>query len=320
MHENQSNSCSICQSALTETIVVREMRIGLREEHAYLHCISCGFLELKTVPGNLDTYYKSYYTAQKPYYEISGMRRLFWKVRSALYDSVLHPIFHRWAFNTILDWKYRLKLKFNATILDVGCGNGDILFEFYKNGFKNLKGIDPFPPSNALKKGLPFQIMEGGIFDVPNNDQFDLIMMHHSFEHMHSHEQVLIKAKQLLRPEGSVFIRMPIVNRAFQDYRENWVQIDAPRHLGIHSVKSFEMLADRCGFKVLDVFFDSTSFQFLGSEQNKADIDFFAVNSYKTDKAKSIFNDSDFIKFNEMATQYNQNGWGDQAGFILKLV
>ena len=313
------NTCSLCEGTHTENIVAREMRLGLREEHPYRHCLNCGFLELINIPQNLGKYYASYYTSEKPYYEIKGLRRFFWKFRSALYDSLLHPIFHRWAFNTILDWKYRLKLKFNATILDVGCGNGDILFEFYKNGFKNVAGIDPFPPSSALNKGLPFQIAEGSIFDVFETDQFDLIMMHHSFEHMALQEQVLKKAKQLLKPNGSVFIRMPVINRAFQEYRENWVQIDAPRHLGIHSVKSFEMLANQYGFKVLDVFFDSTSFQFLGSEQNKVDIDFFAKNSYKTDKAKCIFSESDFDKFDDKAIQYNRKGWGDQAGFILKL-
>jgi SAM-dependent methyltransferase len=292
------------------------MRIGLREEHLFRYCDSCRFLELENIPANLGFYYSDYYTAQKKYYKLNTLRQIIWTLRASLYEGLFHPLLHRFAFNTVLDWKYRLKIKSNARIIDVGCGNGDILFEFYKNGFRNLEGIDPFPPDDGLNR--PFQIRKGTLENIQSDERFDLIMMHHSFEHMPGQMQVLEKAASLLSQNGKLLIRMPVVNKAFEIYRENWVQIDAPRHLGIHSTNSFNIIADRAGLVISDVFFDSTAFQFLGSEQNKADIDFFAPNSYKTNRGASIFKESDFLQFEEKAQQYNREGLGDQAAFILK--
>jgi hypothetical protein len=144
-------------------------------------------------------------------------------------------------------------------------------------------------------------------------------MMNHSFEHMPNQANVLNSLKPILAKGAKVLIRMPVVNEAFYQYRENWVQIDAPRHLGIHSVKSFKLLAQTCGYDILEVFYDSTSFQFTGSEQNRADIAFFEPTSLKINPEKSIFKAEQLIEFEKKAVEYNSAGKGDQAGFILSL-
>ena len=102
--------CSICGNQGIEPIDVPEVRMGLREEHTYLYCNSCGFLEIETVPDKLSLYYSNYYTAQKKYYALSSLRQFVWSTRALLYSSFLHPLINRLAFNTILDWKHRLKI------------------------------------------------------------------------------------------------------------------------------------------------------------------------------------------------------------------
>lgn len=314
-----SKSCSICSNSEPEPLSVKEMRNGWREVHAYVYCKNCGFLELAVVPENMARYYENgYYTESKPYLRISGLRALFWNLRAKLYSSsILHPFWNAFAFNTILDWKFRLKIPFNAMILDYGCGNGDILFEFHKHGFKNLEGLDPFLPETA--KAVEFKLERGSIDSIDKNKKYDLIMMHHSFEHMPNQDNVLQNLKPHLNKGGKILIRMPVVNEAFHLYREHWVQIDAPRHLGIHSEKSFRILADNCGYNVTDVFYDSTDFQFIGSEQNKADISFFEPDSIKVNKEKSMFTDAQLERYKMKAKEYNKTGKGDQAGFILEL-
>jgi SAM-dependent methyltransferase len=317
MNKVMNEVCTYCDSTETENIIAREMRQGLREEYAYRYCKGCHSLELSNKPPDLSPYYTFYYTKDKPYVEIKGVRKLFWKVRATLYPGILSGLLAKLAYNTVLDWKMRLDLPFDARIIDVGCGNGDILFEFHKHGFTRLSGIDPFPPAVTHRLKLPFTLLQGDIFELPDEPLYDLVMMHHSFEHMDRQEQVLQKAKRLLRKNGKLFIRMPVVNQAFDTYRGHWVQIDAPRHLSIHSTQSFGLLAQKCGLTVTDTFFDSTAFQFLGSEQNKADIDFFHPRSYKRNRENSIFTGEDLIKFNTLAEEFNLKGLGDQAGFIL---
>ena len=51
-------------------------------------------------------------------------------------------------------------------------------------------------------------------------------------------------AHDLLNKDGVLLVRVPLSSSwAWEHYRENWVQLDAPRHLYLHSVKSMEVLA-----------------------------------------------------------------------------
>ncbi|MEX1189809.1 MAG: class I SAM-dependent methyltransferase [Bacteroidia bacterium] len=316
---SENNNCSICISSETEAIPVKEMRNGWREVHLYRFCRNCEYFELIELPVNIEKYYQQgYYTQHKPHIQIQGLRAAFWAARAKLYDSFLHPIWNSLAFNTILDWKHRTGISFSDPILDFGCGNGDILYEFHKHGFTKLKGLDPFLPE--IKVELPFPIMKGGISELGNNDKYKLIMMHHSFEHMPDQDQVLNSLKPLLAKGGKLLIRMPIINEAFYQYREHWVQIDAPRHFSVHSLKSFNLLAKSLGYIVTEIFFDSTAFQFTGSEENKADISFFEPNSLKISRERSIFNETQLLEYDKKANEYNLSRKGDQAGFILELL
>lgn len=315
---SENKTCSVCGNSDIEIITVKEMRNGWREKHDYYFCRNCRFLGLITIPENMQRYYENgYYTSSKPYVPVSGLRSVFWYVRAKSYDTFLHPVWSKFAYNTILDWKHKLRLRFTDKILDYGCGNGDILFEFYKNGFRDLQGLDPYLPT--IKSKLPLKLSKGSIHQFNSDERFNLIMMHHSFEHMPDQRRILEQLKSSLTRDGKLLIRMPLVNEAFNTYRENWVQIDAPRHTGIHSVTSFEILAKQCGYKITEVFYDSTEFQFIGSEQNKNDIAFFDENSIKTDAGKSIFSANDIVKYKAKALEYNRAGKGDQGGFILEI-
>jgi hypothetical protein len=95
------------------------------------------------------------------------------------------------------------------------------------------------------------------------------------------------------------------------------VQLDAPRHLFIHSVKSMETLAAQAGLRVAEVAWDSTEFQFWGSEQYLRDIPLRADASYATRPEKSIFSARQIADFRTKAAELNALGRGDQAAFFL---
>src|SRR5262245_42415212 len=91
-------------------------------------------------------------------------------------------------------WMKNSKTKPTDTILDVGCGNGSLLTQLYKMGFKNLTGIDPFINEGHDYGAIKIQKKE--IHDI--GEKFDLIMMHHSLEHMFEPLKALQKAFSLL--------------------------------------------------------------------------------------------------------------------------
>jgi 2-polyprenyl-3-methyl-5-hydroxy-6-metoxy-1,4-benzoquinol methylase len=311
-------NCPVCNNDLnnSQRYYPKEMMIGKRIRFEYINCKTCNCLFIVNIPENLKEYYIDYYTTKKSYTLIYGITGYLWKIRSLLALNGLYPLIAIFAGNSVLGWLSNLKLTFSDQILDVGCGNGDLLFEFAKHGFKNLYGVDPYPPEKNT--GIfNWKFVKGDIFSIANN-KFKLIMFNHSLEHIFDHYKILSRAKELLNDDGRIMIRMPVVNKAFEDYKENWAQLDAPRHLLIHSRKSFELLCSKLRLKIYKVLYDSTEFQFLGSIQYGKDIGYYEPDSYKVKNNGSLFSPEDIKKYKALAKHYNKLGIGDQAAFFIK--
>ena len=99
------------------------------------------------------------------------------------------------------------------------------------------------------------------------NGKADLIMYHHSLEHINNQRQEFLSIKAKLNDTGICIIRVPVsTGYAAKKYKENWVQLDAPRHVFLHSYNSINVLCKKSGLKIVDDYDDSESFQFWGSE------------------------------------------------------
>jgi len=312
--------CPVCNydSKMSLHYYPKEMMIGKRIQFEYINCKTCNCLFINGVPIELEEYYLDYYTAKKKYFQISGITGYLWKIRTIFTLNGLYPVVRLFRKNSILQWLSYLNLSLTDPILDVGCGNGDILYEFNKHGFKKLYGVDPYPP--PVSSGtFNWEFIRGDIFSIVNR-KFKLIMFNHSLEHTFEHSKILNRAKELLIDDGRIMIRMPVVNKAFEDYKENWAQLDAPRHLLIHSKLSFEKLCYDLDLEVYKILYDSTEFQFMGSIQYGKDITYYDPESYKISTTGGMFSTLEIKKYKTLAKQYNKLGLGDQAAFFLKPV
>ena len=148
-------------------------------------------------------------------------------------------------------------------ILDVGTGSGVLPFVLGLANRTFTIGIDPFLATEKQTKS--FELKQASIQDI--RETFNLILFNHSLEHMHDIEQSLAHAKSLLEPGGTIIIRIPTVSsQAWDTYRENWFQLDAPRHTCIPSRKGLEKLATSCGLQIVKSYDDSTDTQFWLSD------------------------------------------------------
>ena len=200
-------------------------------------------------------------------------------------------------------------------ILDVGCGDGYLLKIMEEIGYTDLTGIDLYLNVSNPEKNI--RLIRQDMIFMEETKKYKLIMFHHSLEHMDNQIGIFKKIVRLLKDNDShCMICIPLSDSyAFETYRENWVQLDAPRHFYLHSVKSILLLAQQSGLKISNIVYDSNSFQFFGSNlyekgelgvkrRNLKNVIMYAVESV--------------LKYSRLSRKLNNEHCGDQAIFILK--
>ena len=216
------------------------------------------------------------------------------------------------------------KILKHAAILDVGCGDGSLIDALSWSGYKNLIGIDPYLNRDVIKKG--YKLLKKNIEELAGSENFDIIMLHHSYEHVENLFGVMQQIKKLLKKDGVCIIRIPVSDSfAFNFYQEHWVQIDAPRHNFLHTNKSMEIITSKCNLKIEAIVNDSTEFQFIGSEQYKNgialnDLRSFYIAFYKKYffNKKHLFSGNDIKKFKKQVNVLNNEGTGDQRIYYIR--
>lgn len=315
--------CQICGNTRDNKLhMAREMMFGLREQFEYLECARCGCLQIGTIPADLSRYYPD------DYYSLQSVRRP--KRKNPVLSFVLrqrarHQLgarnFTGWLIakagrpREYFDWLRRAGVGLGSQILDVGCGAGGFLVKLQKHGFTRLTGLDPFI-SEEIDYGGGLRILKRTLPEM--DGQFDLILSNHSFEHMPDPLAALREIRRLLKANGCALLRMPYADcYAWRKYGTSWVQLDPPRHLFLHTDRSMNILAREAGLQVREITFDSTEFQFLGSEQYLRDIPLRDPRSFSENPKNSPFTRSEIAGFSRKALELNLKGEGDQACFYM---
>ncbi len=316
--------CRICGNEKgNKNFHIKEMMYDTDKDFGYFQCIQCGCLQIEQIPKDMSKYYPSDYYSLKVH--SGSFKALIEKFVKQLRDhyaffkkGIIGKLIYDRFPNNGLRSLSKLNLTKDSRILDVGCGSGNILCALNKFGFKNILGVDPYIEKKInYTNGL--NILKKTIHDIEG--KFDLIMLHHSFEHMDEPSKVFHKINTLLSPTGICLIAIPVVDSwAWENYETNWVQIDAPRHFFLHSKKSMDILAEDAGFRVKEIVFDSVGSQFWMSEQYKKGIPLYSQNSFLVNPSKSIFNKHEINAFSKKAKELNLASKGDQAVFFLEKI
>jgi SAM-dependent methyltransferase len=292
-------NCAICGGASGTCHVFREMKYGIRDTFDYWECRSCGCLQIVHIPDNMATYYADdFYTSSLRFGALELLLYRAYQKAPGL-GKLLRPAPE--AFQSVVD----ARLAPGARILDVGCGGGKLVTILRSLGY-DAHGIDPFVRDETA------YVRRSYLRDVTAND-WDLIMFHHSLEHMTDHVGVLRLAREKLAPGGTCLVRIPVANWAWENYKENWVQLDAPRHFIIHSPKSFRMAFVAAGFLASHIEFDSGPFQFYASELYAKDRPLLKA-GVEIERPGSAAMREMRIRSSEL----NRRQLGDQAAFFLQ--
>ena len=317
-----TTACIICaNTAGNEIFSIKELQLGLNETFQYQLCKNCGSMQLLNPPEDFSRYYpnEDYYSfkmemkeLKKPGFlqQVKSGHILYGKNKlagSLLSIGYKVPEQYNWVKNS--------KAQPNDAILDVGCGNGSLLTRLYKMGFTNLTGIDPF--INEGHDYGPIKIFKKEIHDLDR--RFDLIMMHHSLEHMFQPLQALQKAYSLLNKNKYLLVRIPVMgNYGWQHYKTYWCGLDAPRHIFIPSEHGMRMLATAAGFEIEKVEYDSNDYVIWCSEQYMKGIPLHGAESWSINRNKSLFTKEKIKEFQQKIMNENEKNNGDTAAYYLK--
>lgn len=302
-------------------IWVREMYYGLGKSFEYFEDES-GSLVIKEVPADLSVYYPDNYHCHSIPKKGGNLNVKAWlsnyRDRSVLlgekgslgnFLNIIKPV------PKILEVISKCGINLNSRIIDLGCGGGHLITHLNTAGFNNLTGVDPFLPS-GIKSTSSLKFIKSAISEVTGT--YDLVILNHVLEHIYDQEAILSYIYMLMDDEASLLVRIPLYkSKAWEIYKENWFQFDAPRHLRLQSVGSFTRMLEKVGFKLSTVIFDSVPEQFLRSEVYKQGIssrDFFDKYNGNINNILSK-NEIDYLV--NLTKEVNSTGEADQATFII---
>lgn len=316
-------ACRLCGNPTRPGLQAREMMFGSREPFAYGECTSCGCVQIAAYPADMARHYPPDYYAFEPdaHGPASTAPRT---LKRSLKDAVFQYVPGAWRAwmrsKATQDWLaahpvvaiYAKRLPRSARILDVGCGSGALLKLLREVGYRNAEGADPFIEADIRHDGS-LLVSKRRIDDVAG--PYDCVSMHHALEHMPDQKQVWAQAARLLKPGGLLIVRVPVAGTmAWREYRTDWVQLDAPRHFYLHTVRSLEMLAHEAGFRTGSVDYDSTGFQLWGSELYRRDIPLLDPRSPVKHGAQ--FSAAELASFERRAAELNAARDGDQIAAV----
>jgi len=312
--------CNLCLDAFAETFAAREMMFGTGGAYAYGRCRRCGAFSIVDQPDDMAPFYPGGYYSMTPR-SAPADAGLAARVKAArtrallrMPPAVVRRLEARGLAQPFHFWLASRRVSPRSAVCDVGSGGGETLVDMARQGFTNLLGIDPFLDEDRLLGAV--RLRQCSLEDL--DGQFDVLMLHHAFEHMDAPRDVLALLRERLAPGGTIVIRVPVADSdAAETYGADWVQLDAPRHFTIPTDDGMSIVAEAAGLRVLRSFRDSYALQFWASEQYRLGIPLRDPRSWAENPDASSFDQAQIDAWEQRSEALNDCGRGDSAGYVL---
>jgi SAM-dependent methyltransferase len=244
----------------------------------FTQCLNpaCGLVWLDPMPLEAELWkaYHSYYTHEPPHRAMTPNRSIAAEIYRAIANGYLRRhrgyrqgVGPRWyAYLSPLGYlvpggvdqldartMYLAAPRPGARLLDVGCGEGQMLRRFERLAW-HAQGVDTDPVAVATGRAQGLSIVEG---DVASQhyaaESFDAVSMNHVIEHVFDPVAVLEEINRILKVGGRLVLVTPNV-RSWDHARfgEDWRGLEAPRHLHLFTIAALRNLVSRAGLQVVE--------------------------------------------------------------------
>lgn len=258
-----------CPSCLSETASLLYSNLidqeeGVPGQWTIMRCNLCESLYLRNRPSRsaVGKAYARYYTHVPSEVENSAYTGLTWKWR--IIDGYLRSRFGDASRNRSklgnmlvqilfpvrlqLDYLYRHLPESPGRLLDVGCGNGAYLTRANRAGW-DVWGVEPDPKAAEAARAAGHSVHEGTLDSLPSIGKFDFITLSHVLEHVHDPHELLGQCRDLLNPEGILWIAVPNAKGVgHRIFKSHWQPLEVPRHLVMPSASAITELLKEAGF------------------------------------------------------------------------
>lgn len=233
--------CPVCQSK-ARTEQPRYSKLGW----TCARCDACGFLYLTEAPVYAELSQNLAWTQQ---FEKEKKRRKEKQPLMAWFDQAT-----RWRLHMFRDdeWAYITERVEGGRVLDVGCGTRNNIPERYTPfGIEIEKSVAE--ATNILMQERGGHVVHAPAlsgFETFEDAFFDGIIMRSYLEHEERPKAVLQAAHTKLRPEGTIYIKVPnfgTLNRRVRGV--DWCGFRFPDHLNYFNVSSLRRLACETGYR-----------------------------------------------------------------------
>ncbi|MGB3466565.1 MAG: class I SAM-dependent methyltransferase [Cyclobacteriaceae bacterium] len=227
--------CPVCKHPAYKNIMICKDHLVSEESFALVECDKCKlvYTNPRPTPENLSKYYQS---ADYISHTSKG--------------NNLTNIAYKIARHFTKKQKYNLVSKSQSTgsILDYGCGTGDLLKFFQEKGW-SVRGVEPNEQAaNIARSENKLKVIKD-LSKIGKEEKFDVIMLWHVMEHIADLRKTARKLVRLLKDNGTLIIAVPNHDSFDAEYyKEDWAAYDVPRHL-----YHFNQLNIKQLFKVMKV-------------------------------------------------------------------
>lgn len=141
-----------------------------------------------------------------------------------------------------------------GTMLDVGCGRGDLAASWIDAGWRVL-GIEPSPQAAATAGARGAEIIGETLSrtELPAGS-LDAVVFRHSLEHVVAPRTDLRRVREALRPGGRLAVIVPNwgswQRRALRSY---WFPLELPRHRTHFTANGLQRAIESAGFRRVQV-------------------------------------------------------------------
>ena len=229
----------------------------------------CGLAWIDPLPSSdeLDAAYSGYYTHAAPRKKAPLLRPIYDRMKRGFlartmgYDEGVTNLERRLGFfaRFLPEGRHQMEAacmhlpaRLRGRILEIGCGNGNILGQLAGLGWEAWGlDLDPKAVEEARKRGAT-DVRAGRLLeqDYPTA-HFDAIASVHAVEHVPDPKGLFEECHRLLKPGGHLVVSTPnwecLTHGEFGTY---WRGLEPPRHLHLFCRTSLRTVLEQTGFEI----------------------------------------------------------------------